>query len=262
MPSYDSQGRLKVFNSNVSSGSVSPSEIQIESYSGFAAGAAAGDRDFYLASSDLLNVPSYTISALVKVFGFDGNQYIAGSSSEFAEGNLLALVNGDLCRITLQDSTGAGVTVDWFEPVFYGVGKWVLLCATKQTFGADWTARINANGPQVGFSYQASGGGARATNNFAIGAAFTGEDYAADLVHIAWVSVHQRALPNNEIMAWWQDIIDNDGVYVAPSGGAPAHRWNLTGTPGATLVDLEGSEDLTRTGSAATLTSSNHRFVI
>jgi len=231
----------------------------IGSYTGFSAGAAAGDRDYYLAGSDLLNVPAFTLTALVRIYGNSGLQYIAGSTSEFSDAHWLGL-NSDEVHFQALDSSGAGFTANWFEPAFYG--RWLLLSGVKLTFGSDWSARLFANGGQVGENYQPSGGGARATNAFSIGASFNGEGGACDALRIAWVSLAFRGITATEQQEWWESIIEAGGSYVSPPSGVQDHLWVLDGTPGSTLVDSIGSADLTRTGSAATLTGVRRKFLV
>lgn len=229
----------------------------IDSYSLFSAGAAAGDRDYYEAASDLLNVPTFTMSALVRIYGNGGTQYICGSSTEFADGHFLAVL-GEEVRVQAIDTAGGSFTANWFQPSEHG--KWLLLSMTKATFGADWTTRIIVNGAGVGENYQAANGGARATNNFAIGAASGGGGNPCDRIRIAWVSLAFRQLQQDEQKEWWESIIENDGAYLSPSSGALDHAWVLSGTPGATLADQIGSADLTRTGSAASLALTTRKF--
>lgn len=230
----------------------------IESYSNFASGATVADQDFYLGSSDLLNVPTFTLTALVRIFGDSGIQHVAGSSSEFNESFWLG-INGDEIRFQAVDSTGAAFIAAWFASVSYG--GWLLLSGSKITQGAAWSRRLFINGAEVSTGYEISGGGARATNNFAIGAACTGADHAAERTRIAWVSLAYRALAQDEQKEWWESIIENDGAYLSPPSGAEDHQWNLSGTPGATLTDTVGAANLTRTGSATTLTGTTRKFL-
>lgn len=230
----------------------------IESFESFSAGAGAGDQDYYLASSDLLNVGTFTLSALVRVYGNTGTQYIAGSSDTTGLAFHLRLASETIQFQTL-DTAGASFLVDRFDPTFLQA-RWVLISGVKVTFGADWATRLMINGAQLAENYQVANGGARATANFAIGASQDGLAGPASGLRIAWVSLSYRAIQNDEMKRWWDELVEADGVYQAPPGGAADHAWILSGTPGSTLVDAIGSEDLTRTGSAATLTGVTHKF--
>lgn len=223
----------------------------LDALSGFRAGATAADRDFYLAGSDLLNVPTFTLAALVRVRSRLPFQTIAGSWSEFGGDGHALFVENSILRFVALASDGTPVAVDAFIPERL-YGRWMLVTASKTTFGADWVATLRINGGQISEAYEESGGGARATHELAIGASFNGEGRAAENVEIGFVGLALRTISEAESAEWFSRILDDATHFVdAPSG--LDHAWLASAAGGATWAAQIGAADLARVGTADTL---------